>query len=125
MVMKKPKDVDEYISYFPKETQKLLKQVRAAIREAAPKAEEIISYGMPAYKLNGILVWFGAHTNHIGFYPHGSTMEKFKKELARYEQTKGSIHFPIDEPMPITLVKKMVKLRVAQHLQKAKEKKKG
>jgi len=121
--MKKPIDVDEYIAGFPKESQKLLKQVRAAIREAAPQAEEVISYSMPGYKLNGMLVWFGGHTNHIGFYPHGATMENFQKELARYKQTKGSIRFPLDEPLPITLIKKMVKLRVAQHLQKAKAKK--
>ncbi len=119
--MKKPKDVDEYISGFPKETQKLLKEVRAAIREAAPQAEEVISYSMPAYRLNGIVVWFGGHTKHIGFYPHGATMEKFKKELACYKQTKGSIRFPIDEPMPIALIKKMVKLRVKEHLGKAKK----
>jgi len=120
--MKKPKDVDEYISGFPKEIQKLLKQVRVAIQEAAPQAEEVISYSMPAYRLNGILLWYGAHKNHIGFYPHGATMEKFKKELARYEQTKGSIHFPIDEPLPIALIKKMVKLRLAEHLKRVKRK---
>lgn len=119
--MKKPKSVDEYISRFPAETQVLLKQVRAAIQEAAPQAEEIISYNMPAYRLNGIVVWFGGYTRHIGFYPHGATMEKFKKELARYEQTKGSIHFPIDEPMPIALIKKMVRLRAKEHLRKAKK----
>ncbi|HTA27505.1 MAG TPA: DUF1801 domain-containing protein [Bacteroidia bacterium] len=119
--MKKPKDVDEYIASFPKETQKLLKEVRAAIQEAAPQAEEVISYSMPAYRLNGIVVWFGGHTHHIGFYPHGATMEKFKKELARYKQTKGSIRFPMDEPIPIALIKKMVKLRVKEHLEKGKK----
>lgn len=120
--MKKPKDVEDYISGFPKETQKVLKQVRAAIKEAAPQAEEVISYNMPGYRLNGMVVWFGGHTQHIGFYPHGATMEEFKKELAGYKQTKGSIHFPLDEPMPVTLIKKMVKFRVNEHLKKGKKK---
>jgi uncharacterized protein YdhG (YjbR/CyaY superfamily) len=122
--MKKPKSVDEYISWFPEEDQKLLEQVRTAIQEAAPQAEEIISYSMPGYRLNGVLVWFGGYANHIGFYPHGATMEKFKKELAGYKQTKGSIRFPINEPIPITLIKKMVNLRVKEHLERAKVKKK-
>ena len=82
--MKKPTDVDEYISGFPKETQKILQQIRVTIISAAPQAEEIISYGMPAYKLNGMLVWFAAHTKHIGFYPKASGIEAFKKELSIY-----------------------------------------
>jgi uncharacterized protein YdhG (YjbR/CyaY superfamily) len=119
--MKKPRSVDEYISWFPAETQSLLKQMRAAIQEVAPQAEEIISYNMPAYKLNGIVVWFAGFKNHIGFYPHGSTIEKFNKELAGYKQTKGSVQFPIDETLPIALIKKMVKFRVAEHLERGKK----
>jgi uncharacterized protein YdhG (YjbR/CyaY superfamily) len=121
--MKKPKDVDDYISGFPKETQKLLKQVRAAIKEVAPKAEEVISYSMPGYKLNGMLVWFAGHTNHIGFYPMGSGITNFKKELSVYKSAKGSVQFPLDEPLPIALIKKVVKFRLAENLQKAKTKK--
>jgi len=95
--------------------------MRAAIQEVAPQAEEIISYNMPAYKLNGIVVWFAGFKNHIGFYPHGSTIEKFNKELAGYKQTKGSVQFPIDETLPIALIKKMVKFRVAEHLERGKK----
>ncbi len=122
--MNKPKSVDEYISAFPKETQKLLKQMRATIQEVAPKAEEVISYSMPGYKLNGMLVWFAGFKNHIGFYPKGSSaIEAFKKELTGYKTSKGAVQFPMDEPLPITLIKKMVKFRIAQNIEKAKAKK--
>jgi uncharacterized protein YdhG (YjbR/CyaY superfamily) len=121
--MKKPKDVDEYISWVPTETQKLLKQVRAAIQEAASQAEEVISYSMPGYKLNGMLVWFAGFNNHIGFYPRGSAaIEAFEKELSIYKTSKGAVQFPMDKPLPINLIKKMVKFRVAENLQKAKAK---
>jgi uncharacterized protein YdhG (YjbR/CyaY superfamily) len=122
--MKKPKSVDEYISSFPIEDQKLLEQIRKAITETATKAEEVISYGMPGYKLNGMLVWFAGFNNHIGFYPRGSSaIIAFKKELARYKTSKGAIQFPKDKPMPITLVKKMVKFRMQENLEKGKAKK--
>ena len=121
--MKKAKDVDEYISGYPKETQKLLKQMRATIKEVAPQAEEVISYMMPGYKLNGTLVWFAAFTKHIGFYPRGgSAIEAFKKELAGYKTSKGAIQFPMDKPLPISLIKKIVKFRVAQNLRSVKKK---
>src|SRR5580700_1979802 len=110
--MKNPKDVDEYINSFPKEIQKLLQQVRATIKKAAPKAEEVISYSMPGYKLNGMLVWFGGHSKHIGFYPRVSGMEVFKKELSVYKTSKGAVQFPTDEPLPLTLIAKIVKFRV-------------
>jgi uncharacterized protein YdhG (YjbR/CyaY superfamily) len=116
--MKKPKDVNEYISSYPKETQKLLEQIRVAIKEAAPQAEELISYSMPACKLNGILVWFAGHTNHIGFYPRASGIEAFKKELSGYKSAKGSVQFPLDKPLPLALIKKMVKFRLAENLGK-------
>ncbi len=122
--MTKPIDIDEYISSFPKETQKILKQLRLTIKEAAPQADEVISYAMPAFKLNGMLVWFAAHTNHIGFYPRASGIEAFKKELSIYKGAKGSVQFPLDKPLPIGLITKIVKFRVAENLQQTKTKKK-
>ena len=117
--MKKPITTDEYISGFPKETQKILEQLRATIKKAAPKADEVISYGMAAFKLNGMLVWFAAHTNHIGFYPSPSGIEAFKKELSIYKGAKGSVQFPLEKPLPLGLITKIVKFRVTENLQKA------
>ncbi len=122
--MIKPIDIDEYIASFPKEIQKLLKQLRATIKKAAPQANEVISYGMPAYKLNGMLLYFGAHKNHIGFYPFSSAIMAFKKELPIYKGAKGTVQFPLDKPLPLRLIKKMVKFRVTENLQKAEMKKK-
>ena len=117
--MKKPKSVDEYISGFPEEDQKLLEQVRTAIKEVAPNAEEVISYMMPGYKLNGMLVWFAGFKNHIGVYPRGSSAIKaFEKELAKYKTSKGAIQFPKDKPLPIAFIKKMVKYRVKENFGK-------
>ena len=115
--MTKPKDSDEYIAGFPKEIQNLLEQVRATIKKAAPKAEEVISYGMPGFKLNGMLVWFAGYTKHIGFYPKASGIESFKKELSIYKGAKGSVQFPIDKPLPLGLITKIVKFRVRENLQ--------
>jgi uncharacterized protein YdhG (YjbR/CyaY superfamily) len=117
--MKKPKDIDEYISSYPREIQKLLEQFRATIKKAAPKAEEAISYGMPAFKFKGILVWFAAHSKHIGFYPRVSAIERFKKELSVYKGAKGSVQFPLDKPLPLGLISKIVKFRVQEDLQRA------
>jgi len=122
--MKKPTSVDEYITWFPASTQKLLKQLRATIKKAAPQAEEVISYAMPAYKLNGILVYFAAYEHHIGFYPTGRGVEQFKKELANYKSGKGSVQFPIDEPLPLELIIDIVKFRVAENSAKKKTSKK-
>ena len=110
--------VDEYIASFPKSVQDALQQVRKAIREAAPKAEEAISYNMPAFKLNGNLVWFGAFKNHIGFYPRESAIEEFKEKLAGYEVSKvhGTVKFPLDKPIPFDLIKEIVKFRVEENL---------
>ena len=108
--------VDEYISSFSKPVQAVLSQVRSAIREAAPAAEEVISYNMPSFRLSGMLVYYAAYKNHIGFYPTPSGIEAFKKELAGYEGAKGSVQFPIDEPMPLALIKKIVKFRVKENL---------
>lgn len=111
----KPKNIDEYISGFPEDIQLLLEKMRATIRKAAPEAEETISYQMPAFKLNGILVYFAAHKNHIGFYPTASPMIAFKKELSSYKQSKGAVQFPFDKPIPFDIVKKIVKFRVKEN----------
>ena len=122
--MIKPADIDQYISGFPKETQQLLQQIRTAIKKAAPKAEEVISYGMPGFKLNGMLVWFAGYKNHIGFYPKPSGIEAFRKELSVYKYAKGSVQLPLDKPLPTALITKIVKFRMAENLQKAELKKK-
>jgi uncharacterized protein YdhG (YjbR/CyaY superfamily) len=122
--MDKPNNIDEYISIFPGEVQEILEQIRAAIKEAAPKATEVISYGMPAFKLNGILVWFAAYSKHIGFYPHSSGILAFKKELSGYKGGKGSVQFPIDKPVPLDLISEIVKFRLIEDMHKAKLKKK-
>lgn len=122
--MKKPIDVDEYIVSFPKEIQKLLQQVRITIKKVAPQAEEAISYGMPLFKLHGRLAYFAAHTNHIGLYPMASGITAFKKELSMYKGAKGSVQFPFDKPLPISLITMIIKFRVAENEQKAQAKKK-
>jgi uncharacterized protein YdhG (YjbR/CyaY superfamily) len=124
MLTLKPNNVDEYIATFPKETQGLLEQVRKTIKKAAPLAEEVISYQMPAFKQNGILVYFAGYSKHIGFYPTASGIEAFKKELSLYKGAKGSVQFPIDKPLPLELIASIVKFRVAQNLQKQSSKKK-
>ncbi len=117
-----PENVDEYINSFPKETQKYLKQMRAAIKKAAPKAEEGIGYKMPAYKLNDRpLVYFAGYAKHIGFYATPTGHKEFKKELSVYKEGKGSVQFPLDEPLPIALITKIVKFRVQENLAKAKK----
>jgi uncharacterized protein YdhG (YjbR/CyaY superfamily) len=115
--------VDGYIDSFPSKTKKLLQQIRVAIKKNAPLVDESISYGMPAYKLNGRpLVYFGGFENHIGFYATPTGHEAFKNELSRYKQGKGSVQFPIDEPLPITLINKIIKFRVKENLEKSKKK---
>ena len=116
--------IDEYISSFPKEIQTLLEQVRETIHQAAPKAEEAIKYAMPTFVLNGNLVHFAAFKNHIGFYPVPSGIEAFKKELSFYKGAKGSVQFPLDKPMPLELISRIVQFRVSENLKKAKAKKK-
>ena len=110
------KSIDEYINTFPIEIQKILESLRKIIKKAAPKAEETISYKIPTFKLNGNLVHFAAFKNHIGFYPTPSGIEKFKKELSVYETSKGTIRFPLDQPVPFDLVKKIVEFRVRENL---------
>lgn len=120
-----PKSIDEYIGNFPKDVREILEKLRITIREAAPEAEEAISYRMPTFRLNGNLVHFAAHKNHIGFYPTPSGIEEFKKELSVYEGAKGSVQFPIDKPLPLDLVDKIVRYRVAENLERAKAKRKN
>jgi len=110
---------DEYIAMFPDDIQKTLEGLRAAIKAAAPGAEEKISYQMPAFALKGNLVYFAAFKNHIGFYPTSSGTEAFKKELSIYEGSKGTVRFPIDKPLPLKLISRIVKFRVAENLKKA------
>jgi uncharacterized protein YdhG (YjbR/CyaY superfamily) len=114
-----PADIDEYIANCPVPFQKKLKELREAIKKAAPEAEEKISYRMPAFTLKGILVYFAAHTNHIGFYATSSVAEVFKKELAGYASGKGSLHFAADKPLPLDLITKIVIFRKEENLIRA------
>ena len=116
------KTIDDYIKSFPKDIQKILGMVRQTIKKAAPEAEEAISYQMPTFKLNGNLVHFAAFKNHIGFYPTPSGTKEFKKEISVFRSGKGSIQFPIDKPMPLSLIKKIVKYRVKESVTAAKKK---
>ena len=111
--------IDEYIATFPEEIQKTLQELRATIKAAAPGAEEKISYQMPAFALKGNLVYFAALKNHIGFYPTPSGITAFKDELSKYESSKGAVKFPLDKPLPLKLIRKIVKYRVAENLKNA------
>ncbi len=107
--------VDEYIGSFPADVQTVLEQLRELIRKTVPEAEETISYQMPTYKLNGsYLVYFAAWKNHVGFYPTGSGTEAFKGKLGPYKQSKGSVHFPFDKPIPYDLVEEIVRFRMKE-----------
>jgi uncharacterized protein YdhG (YjbR/CyaY superfamily) len=121
------KTVDEYISRYPEDVQVILQRFRDTIRKAAPKAEETISYQMPAFKQEGMLVYFAGWKTHVGFYPVSSAIREFQKELSKYEGSKGTVKFPIDKPIPYTLISKIVKFRVkenqAKAIAKAKKKK--
>ena len=123
MKMIQAESIDEYISSFPKDIQKLLKQMRATIKKAAPKAVEAISYGMPTFRQEGNLVHFAAYKSHIGFYPAPRALEVFKKELSKYEGSKGTLKLPLDEPLPLSIITKIVKFRVKENLEKANAKK--
>lgn len=115
--------VDKYISRYPADVQERLQAIRAAIKAAAPEAEEGIGYGMPAYRLHGPLVYFAAAKNHIGFYPTPNGIDAFQAELAPYASAKGSAQFPYNEPLPLDLIDKIVRYRVAENLKKAEAKK--
>lgn len=117
------KNIDAYISEYPENVRVILEELRITIKRAAPKAEEVISYQMPAFKYKGMLVYFAAYKNHIGFYPTASGIAAFKKELSVYKGAKGSVQFPIDEKLPLSLISKIVKLRVKENEAKATAKK--
>ena len=117
------KTMDEYINSFPEDVRRILTELRQTIREVAPDAEETINYQIPTFILNGNLVHFAAFENHIGFYPAPSGMEAFKKELSGYKSAKGSVQFPIDEPLPLPLIRKIVEYRVKENLEKKQKKK--
>ena len=119
-----PNDIDSYISSFPEPVRNKLKELRAAIRKAAPEAEEKISYRMPTFVQKGNLVHFAAFTRHIGFYPTPSGVENFKDELAGFRYAKGSIQFPVDRPLPYYLVTRIVTFRVKENLARAESKRK-
>ena len=119
--MKKFRTVDEYISATPKKSRDLVESLRKIIRQAAPQAEEVIHYNMPAFKQNGMLVWYAAFKQHIGFYPRSSAIAAFKAELAGYKTTKGAIQFPIAKAIPAGLVKKIVKFRLKENEQQSRE----
>lgn len=118
-----PQNIDEYIAGFPEDIQEILQKVRQTIREAAPGAQETIKYQIPTFVLEGNLVHFGGYKSHIGFYPAPSGIEKFKQELSGYKGAKGSVKFPLDNPIPYDLIKEIVLFRVNENLEKAKAKK--
>ena len=113
-----PATIDEYIAKYPENMKQVLFKLREVIKEAAPGAVEKMSYNMPGYFLNGALIWFGVWKNHIGFYPRSDAMEASIEGLSAYKGTKGSVHFPLDKPMPYDLIRKIVKFKVAENLKK-------
>ncbi|MCW3084131.1 MAG: hypothetical protein JWP12_1497 [Bacteroidetes bacterium] len=118
MAKKSANAVDLYIADFPKETQQKLQQLREIILEAAPGAEEKLSYKMPYYSYHGRLVYFAGYKHHIGLYPMASGITKFKKEISGYKNAKGSVQFPLDEPLPVKLIRKMMVFRAKENLKK-------
>jgi len=114
----KIKTIRQYMETFPESTQKILRKLHKAIKETAPDAQETISYNMPAFMLNGPLVYYAGYKRHIGFYPTGAGIAAFKNEISDYKHSKGAIQFPIDEPIPLDLVKKIVKHRIKMNLEK-------
>ncbi|HWA34774.1 MAG TPA: DUF1801 domain-containing protein [Cyclobacteriaceae bacterium] len=120
--MKAAASIDEYISGFPKDVQAQLHKMRDTIHRAAPQAGEAIKYGLATFTFHGNLVHFGAFKTHIGFYPAPGGIKEFQKELAKYDGSKGTIRFPIDKPLPLALISRIVKFRVKQTLEKQKMK---
>lgn len=120
-----PRTIDEYIAGFSEDVQKILNRVRKTIRSAAPEAEETISYRIPAFTLEGPLVYFAAWKHHIGFYPASAGIAKFKKELSKYQAAKGSVRFSLAQPIPHELIGRIVKFRARENLERAAAKKKA
>jgi uncharacterized protein YdhG (YjbR/CyaY superfamily) len=119
--MKKSGTIDQYISEYPGDVQNKLQQIRKLISKNAPGAEECISYGIPTFRLNGNLIHFAAYKNHIGLYPGASGIEAFSDQLGGYETSKGTVQFPLDKPIPVKLIKDIIKFRVMQNLEKKKK----
>ena len=117
-----PKTIDEYVAGFPQDVQEILEKIRVTIRKAAPGAQEAIKYQMPTFTLKGNLVHFAAYKNHIGFYPTPSGITAFEQELSVYAGAKGSVQFPIDQPLPMDLISRIVRFRVAENLANAEKK---
>lgn len=114
--MRTPRNVEEYFSWFPQETQEKMKQVKASILKVMPQAEESISYAMPTYKFKGLLAHFAAYERHIGFYPGSLAIEVFAAEIAGYKNAKGSVQFPLNKAMPLDLIRKIVEFRLNENL---------
>ena len=123
MALKKDQSrmVDAYIDRFPPDVQRKLESIRIMIKETAPDAVEVFSYGMPGFHLNGSLVWYAAFAHHIGFYPTGSGIEAFKDEISHYQWSKGTVRFPLDQPIPPDLIRRIVLFRVAENSAKTKK----
>ena len=122
----KSEDIEDYITSFPEDVQKILQKIRSTIRKAAPDATEGISYKMPAFDLNGhYLIYFAAYKKHVGMYPVPAGDEEFRQEIAGYQSGKGTLQFPLDRPIPYKLITKVVKFRVKENLEKAETKKKN
>lgn len=119
-----PKSIDAYIAGYPPDVQEILQKIRLTIRNAAPDAQETIKYQLPTFTLKGNLVHFGAFKKHIGFYPTPTGTAKFRKELSVYKGAKGSVQFPLDRPIPYALIRKIVRFRVKENLERAKAKQK-
>ena len=113
--------IDGYIATFPEPIQEILQEIRQAIRETAPQAQEAISYRIPTFKLNGNLVHFAAFKDHIGFFPTSSGVDAFQEELSGYDTSKGTIRFPLDKPIPFDLIRKIVKFRVKENLERKRK----
>ena len=117
------KNIDEYIAAYPKDIQRMLESIRSTIKKAAPHAEEAIKYAIPTFVLNGNLVHFAAFKNHIGLYPTPRGIKEFEKELSQYKGGKGTVQFPLDKPIPLDLISRIVKFRVQEVSKKVKAKK--
>ena len=116
-----PKTIEEYIALFPIKTQEMLQQIRKSIQNAAPDAVEVISYKMPAFKQNKVLVYFAAYEKHIGFYPTGDGIEAFKAEFSDFKWSKGAVQFPLNEPLPLDLMTRITKFKAEKDLEKEKK----
>jgi len=119
MQAKKSNDIDDYISTFPEGVRSKLAKFREIVRSEAPEADEKLAYGIPTFTLNGNLVHFAGYEGHIGFYPTPSAMKEFKNEMRAYKMSKGAVQFPLDEPLPEDLIRRMVRFRVEENMKKA------